>query len=290
MTELRLPKPIPLGPRMYAIVSAAALGAVTGAPLVKVVLHMGQHREMVGITISTGLLSAVLVAFITHQKGKRAPLLAALLALPLGALNTGLSLALTELMVGNVQGAVSSLLVGTAFGVVYGAPLGLGYALVLAMPCFWVTRVRNVAGPGAGLKGRLPLALLLLLASLLVRHPIAVVQDLGLSVALLGFALSLVDVLRWRYLRASLRAGRRAGIFAVPLARFMDSPEAGALPESTWHAVGVAARHGRGDVVLARSTQSTPFRDMDRAEPIAIVGDWGGDVVCAADALRANGR
>jgi len=122
MTELRLPNPVPLGPRMYAIVSAAALGAVTGAPLVKAVLHMGHEREMMGITVSTTLLSAVLVAFITHQKGERVPLLAALLALPLGALNTGLSLAISELMAGNVQQAGPSLVMGTLFGVVFGAP------------------------------------------------------------------------------------------------------------------------------------------------------------------------
>jgi hypothetical protein len=289
MTELRLPKPIPLGPRMYAIVSAAALGAVTGAPLVKAVLHMGREREMMGITLSTALLSAVLVAFITHQKGKRAPLAAALLAVPLGALNTGLSLAISELMAGNVEQAGSSLVMGTLFGVVFGAPLGLGYALVLALPCYLVTRVRSVAGPGAGLKGRLPLALMLLFASAVVTHPIAIVQDLAIFVALLGFALCLVDVVRWRYFRAALRAGRRADLEAVPLSAYMNSMEAASLPETTWHSVGLAARHGEGDVLLSRSPQSTPFRDMDRAEPVAVIGAWGGEVVCAGDAQPASG-
>jgi hypothetical protein len=41
MNELRLPKPVPLGPRTYAIVSAAVLGAATGAPLVNSMMQIG---------------------------------------------------------------------------------------------------------------------------------------------------------------------------------------------------------------------------------------------------------
>jgi len=290
MNELRLPKPIPLGPRMYAIVSAAVLGAVTGPLVVNGVLHIREHNALTGVTIATAMLTAVLVIFVTRMKGNYAPLLASLMAVPLGALNCGLSVFISEILDGKADSAWGSMLMGTVFGVACGAPFGLGYALVLALPCHLVTKVRDVAGPGAGLRARLPFALLLLVPSVVFKHPIPIVADVGVLVALLGFGLCAADVVRWRHLRAALRAGRREGLVSVPLSAFMDSDKAHALPEATWRAVGAAASKGQRDLLLARSPQSTPFRDAERIDPVAIIGDWGGDIVCDGDALRAGGR
>jgi hypothetical protein len=275
---------------MYAIVSAAALGAVTGRPLVDAVFGLGAHRQMTGVTISTALLSAVLVAFVTLQKGHRSPLFAMLVALPLGALNAGLSLAINEALDGNMQAVPSSLIMGTLFGVALGAPLGLVYAVALALPCYLVTKVRNVVGPGAGLKARLPFAVLLLVATALApaRHTLA--RDIGASVALLGFALCAVDVFRWRHLRGRLRAGLRPGIEAMPLGAFLESAEVLLPTETAWRAAGLGAYDRRSDVLLACDAASTPFRDMSRAQPIAVLGDWGGAVLCDVQVLRASGR
>ena len=46
MNELRLPKPVPLGPRTYAIVSAAVLGAATGAPLVNSMMQIKERNAL----------------------------------------------------------------------------------------------------------------------------------------------------------------------------------------------------------------------------------------------------
>jgi len=290
MNELRLPKPVPLGPRTYAIVSAAVLGAATGAPLVNSMMQIKERNALMGTTIATAILTAVLVIFVTQMKGKYAPLLASLAALPLGALNCGLSVSISEILGGKADSAWGSLLMGTVFGVVYGAPFGLGYALVLALPCYLVTKVRNVPGPGAGLAGRLPFAVLLLLASVVFMHPFPIVANVGVLVALLGFVLCAVDVVRWRHLRSTLRAGRREGLVTVSLSAFMDSDQVHALPEATWRAVGAAAGKGQRDLLLTRSAQATPFRDAERMDPVAIIGDWGGDLVCDENELRAGGR